>query len=522
MDEMGKLRKENAELKRRIAEFERKEKICLQTESELARKNAELEAILNAPRDSVILFDKKNRILDCNKTFTQSSGLRKEDIIVKFSTDFYPPEIREEREKLFEKVFETGEPIEFIDERDGKYFDVSLHPVPDEKGEAVKAASIARDVTRLKKTELELQKNSAFLEAVFEGMPGMALIVDGNHKILNCNDRFFKTVAEIGFDSKKEIIGKTCHRILKNLDAPCPHCKIHEAFDSGKEIFISLDEDSNRIAKGAFDVWYRPILDGDGNVIAALEISFDVTEKRKVRNALVSFNKELQKMAAARDKLLSVIAHDLRSPVAGLSALTREMHENLDSIEREELSEMVAALSESSSNLYKLLDNLLHWAKLSGKALQLKPEKRNVSAIIQNNLDVVKIQITRKKITIDNGVDPNLHLDVDPNMFDAVIRNLLSNSVKYCKKNGRIKISNQILPEKTIIEIEDDGVGMTREILDNIFDVINTTSETGTSGERGSGLGLVLCREFMKMHGGDIEIESAPGKGSKASLVFPD
>lgn len=654
---MEKLREENAELKRRIAEFERKEKICLQTEAELARKNAELEAILDAPRDSVIIFDRDGIILDCNKTFTKSSGLRKEEIIGKYGPDFYPPEIREERKKLSEKVFETGKPIEFIDERDGKYFDVTLHPIFDEKGDPVKTAAIARDVTHLKKTQIELQKNSAFLEAVFEGMPGMALIVDKDNKILNCNKRFFDSVAAIGFDSKNDLVGKTCYRILKNLDDPCPHCKIHEAFDSGKGAFLSLDEDPNRIAKGAFDVWYRPIFDSAGNVIAALEIAFDVTdkkrsekalrnseakhralfenmtlgvvhqdangkiieankaaerilgltrdqllgktsydpdwqalkedgspyggeehpgpvalrtgkvqegkpmgiycpdtnaytwieisaypifgesktkpekvytifedvtEKRKVREALVSFNKELQKMTTDRDKLLSVIAHDLRSPVAGLASLTREMHENIDYIEPEELSELIAALNESSSNLYKLLDNLLHWALIGGQSMRFRPERRNIADFIRKALELVSIPIQKKKLRIENLVDPELRLKVDPNMFEALIRNLLSNSVKFCEKNGRITISSEARPNDTIIEIEDDGVGMTPKILDSIFDVMNKTSESGTSGEKGSGLGLVLCREYMQMHGGDIEIDSVHGEGSKVTLVFPE
>jgi signal transduction histidine kinase len=232
--------------------------------------------------------------------------------------------------------------------------------------------------------------------------------------------------------------------------------------------------------------------------------------------------KELKITVQTKDKLLSIIAHDLRNPFSALIGLTELLNENSDTIGKEELNQYVSMINESSHKLLLLIENLLAWAR--SQTSTLKPVRTDLNLKSQAD-DVMRLyfsQAETKGISLINDIPENITVYADHEMLAIIIRNLISNGIKYTGKGGSVVCS--AFPEKgsTVLKVHDTGIGMSREVLDKLFKIGETFTTAGTGNETGTGLGLVICREFAETLGGTISVESIVGKGTTFVVTLPD
>ncbi|MBI5008938.1 MAG: tetratricopeptide repeat-containing sensor histidine kinase [Bacteroidia bacterium] len=231
---------------------------------------------------------------------------------------------------------------------------------------------------------------------------------------------------------------------------------------------------------------------------------------------------ELKRTVQTKDKLLSIIAHDLRNPFTALIGLTELLNENSEKIGKEELNQYVSMINDSSHKLLLLIENLLAWAR--SQTSTLKPVRTNLNLKSQAD-DVMKLyfsQAETKGISLVNDIPENISVYADHEMLAIIIRNLISNGIKYTGKGGSVVCS--AFPENgnIVLKVQDTGIGMSRESLNKLFKIGETFTTAGTDNESGTGLGLVICKEFTETLGGTITVDSSVGKGTTFVVTFPD
>ncbi|MDX1284477.1 MAG: HAMP domain-containing sensor histidine kinase, partial [Draconibacterium sp.] len=225
-------------------------------------------------------------------------------------------------------------------------------------------------------------------------------------------------------------------------------------------------------------------------------------------------NAELKNLNSTKDKLFSVIAHDLRSPFSSMLGISDVLREKSDTMDREKLNKWIIMLNESTQKTSDLLQNLLGWANSQLQRINFKPVSVNLEKITEYVLDVLDSGIKSKNIHIVRNLHKGGEITADENMLKIIMQNLLSNAIKFTYPDGQVEISSKLSPGWVEISIKDNGVGMESKDIDKLFNVNTTYSKPGTANEKGTGLGLILCREFVEKHSGEIRVTSELKKGS--------
>ena len=231
---------------------------------------------------------------------------------------------------------------------------------------------------------------------------------------------------------------------------------------------------------------------------------------------------ELQNLNITKDKFFSIIAHDLKGPMGGFKGMTELLAEHIPNMTMDEVQEHLGTLRDSSSNLFRLLENLLQWARLQQGSIPYNPEPIYLQSIVMESIGPIQESAKHKDIEITQDISGQLKVFADNNMLQTVLRNLLSNAVKFTINGGNVNLIAKTTDNKNIeISIIDSGIGMSPEMIDNLFRLDSPSGRPGTAGEPSTGLGLLLCKEFIEKNGGKIQVESEVGKGSVFILTIP-
>lgn len=230
----------------------------------------------------------------------------------------------------------------------------------------------------------------------------------------------------------------------------------------------------------------------------------------------------LRRSDATKDKLFSVIAHDLRGPIGGMCNLLETMTSDRGDMPAETLDEFIGALRLTSWNTYQLLENLLAWSRNKRGEMPFHPERVLLQPMIEESAQVFALSVADKRLSLETQIEPGLEARADPELFKVVLRNLISNAVKFTRQGGKILVSASREAQGARVTVRDEGIGMDQEQLGALFDLEATRSRSGTANEHGSGLGLVLSKEILDLHGGIIEVDSEAGAGSSFSVFLPD
>ncbi len=232
-------------------------------------------------------------------------------------------------------------------------------------------------------------------------------------------------------------------------------------------------------------------------------------------------NEELREINESKDKFFSIIAHDLRSPFQGLLGVSKILTEEFESLSQDELRYFINTLNDALQNQYKFLDDLLSWSRIQSNRMEFNPKKLNLSLQIEDILMLLYHNIKNKKITLHNKIDANLSIYADENMLALLLRNLISNAIKFTPSGGLVEIYALDRQADVLIDVKDKGVGISDENVQKLFRIDKQFTTAGTNQEKGNGLGLVLCKEIIEKHGGKIWAESSPGKGSSFKFILP-
>jgi len=232
--------------------------------------------------------------------------------------------------------------------------------------------------------------------------------------------------------------------------------------------------------------------------------------------------KEISLLNATKDKFFSIIAHDLKSPFTGLLGLTEILYNDYDYIDENKKKEYLKLLHNNSQTTFNLLQNLLEWSTSQRGTIVYKPENVDVGGIILENISLLDNLAKAKNITFEIKCKNNLTVFADKNMISTVLRNLISNAIKFTERGGIITVGYKQINEKDIkIFVSDTGVGFEKENISKLFNIKRDIKKVGTEKEAGTGLGLIVCKEFVEKHESKIEVESELGKGSIFWFILP-
>ncbi len=330
---------------------------------------------------------------------------------------------------------------------------------------------------------------------------------------------------EVAFtDNGQDAINKTKsnHYDLILLDIMMPSmdgfevCSILKKMPDSKEIpiiFLTAKTDSDSLIKafelGAVDYLTKPFK------------AAELLARVKTHISLKYTTEELVKSNAVKDKLFSIVAHDLRGPVGNLGAALEVLIENLDTFDKDALAEVLIDLKNSASRSYELLQNLLKWARSQSNTIEFIPSAQNLNNIIQENADLLQSSASQKQITLKTEIDGKIEVFADVNMLKTIFRNLLSNSIKFSHQNGSVIVKAKKTGDFAKIIIQDFGVGIKSENIKKLLSAHEHFSTYGTANEKGTGLGLSLCKDFVERNGGKISVESEEGKGTEVFFTLP-
>ncbi len=250
-------------------------------------------------------------------------------------------------------------------------------------------------------------------------------------------------------------------------------------------------------------------------------LEFKNYQVHKMKDELDEQSDKLKQLNSTKDKFFSIIAHDLKNPFNSITGFTDLMIENNEIYDTTKRLKFLKIIKGSTAKVSSLLDNLLIWASSQSGNLKFNPKNINLTHQVEGVISFLEIQAINKDIVILNKVEKNVHVNADENMLDTILRNLISNAIKFTQPKGEIQIYSRLKNDFIEITVKDNGIGMTDAEIAAIFNINEISSTLGTSNEQGSGLGLILCKDFVENHSGKIWVESVVDQGSEFKFTLP-
>ena len=426
---------------------------------------------------------------------------------------------RPEDRKIYKKILKAdGEVKNFETElirRDGTTFWASMNSKvkPGPEGSPVYDGFLM-DVTERCMAEQELHLSHQRLATVLDSIEALIYIVDmDTYEILFINAYGRKLCGGVA--------GKTCWKVLQQAqDGPCSFCTNDKLLKDGKP--TGTHEWSFQNTRN--QRWYlcqdSAIPWTDGRFVR-MEIATDITDRKRIEDEVRRYSAELKALLAEKDKFFSIIAHDLKSPMSGLLSLAKIFAEEAENMTTEELQEVASAMHKSTERLYDLLENLLHWALVQQGLMSFSPKPVSLHNLVHGSIESLRSVAELKRIAIKNIIPDKLKAIVDQPMITTVVRNLVSNALKYTGSGGAVTISGFVNGDMVEVAVQDTGTGMDQETQAHLFVLDRKTIRIGTQGEHGTGLGLILCKEFIEKHGGQIRVKSEVGQGTTFHFSLP-
>jgi signal transduction histidine kinase len=260
-------------------------------------------------------------------------------------------------------------------------------------------------------------------------------------------------------------------------------------------------------------------------LIEEMQVSKEVIENNAselvmLNSKLHESEEQLKELNASKDKFFSIIAHDLKSPFQSLLGYSEILSKEIETLEKDDIKSFANDLHKSSEKLFKLLENLLAWSRLQRGVMEYNPDNYQLAELIMGNIEIADFKAKDKNIELKYEIDFDIWIYCDYNMINTVLRNLISNSVKFTKSGGEISI-DKIIDENITIIVKDNGVGMSENAMKKIFQIDQHHSTLGTNNEQGTGLGLILCKELVEKNHGSIRVESQEGVGTTFYITLP-
>ncbi len=246
-----------------------------------------------------------------------------------------------------------------------------------------------------------------------------------------------------------------------------------------------------------------------------------IKQKLLLEKSVAEKTAELKELNASKDKFFSIIAHDLKNPFNTIIGFSEMLKDAVVSNDDKIIYKYASMINVSSVQTFRLLENLLEWANSQRGKISFVPETINVSELIAEEFSMLDDMAKGKNIGLISNVSKEIVIAADKNMLRTILRNLITNAIKFTHKNGKVEVNATTYINHLELAVSDNGVGMSRDIMSKLFKIDANLTSRGTENERGTGLGLFLCKEFVEKHGGKIWTESEEGKGSTFKFLLP-
>ena len=388
-----------------------------------------------------------------------------------------------------------------------------------EKDKPLRLIGTTTDITERKEAEIELQKSEEKFRNVFEGSGvGMAILsLDGQFTKVN------KVFCEMLGYGEAEFL----HTNFRDITHPG---------DMDKSIGLVKDLLTGEVSESS--IIEKRYITKEGEIIWALTtVSLmadfenkplyfivqvqDITKRKRNEEQVIKYAEELKNLNAAKDKFFSIISHDLRSPFNSLLGLTEFLTHSYGEMNPSEIKNSILNIYNSAQQVYNLILNLLEWSMLQSGRLTVEKSVINLAELGIEIMNLYKEGANNKKLELINNMSENILIYADKYMIDTIIRNFVSNSIKFTNPGGKIIIKGVINGDYAEVSVTDTGIGISPENQKNLFRIDEQFRRDGTANEKGTGLGLILCKEFAEKNGGVLWVESEEGNSSRFSITIP-
>ncbi|MFZ0283072.1 MAG: hybrid sensor histidine kinase/response regulator [Bacteroidales bacterium] len=251
------------------------------------------------------------------------------------------------------------------------------------------------------------------------------------------------------------------------------------------------------------------------------QLNQELIERHLAEDSLIKSELRLKELNATKDKFFSIIAHDLKNPFTCLLGATELLNEKIGTMDNEQILELIQILNDSAKSGYEILQNLLDWSRSQTGMITFNPGIINLKELIDENISDLKLCSSRKEINLFSDVKADLPVFSDKNVIDTVLRNLISNAIKFTHKSGTVKISVVNEGDVVVVKVRDTGIGIPEKNIGDLFRIDTKYSRPGTGMEQGTGLGLKICKEFVEMQGGELRVQSVVNEGSDFIFTIP-
>lgn len=489
-----------------------------QTERQLKESISRNVALLNSIPHYILVFDRAGKIKELHSAGSEFVKADPGLIIGKTADSIFPGEIAVQVQANVEKVKSSGNDCYLTFEmKDGEQtrFLESRFLIYGEN----EVLQLINDITDRKQSEEALRMAGETYLDVYNSVPEPIYLLNESGTILDVN----RSAANSYQLSKEDFPGKT----LKSFSS-----SEKNDFDEIDKLLRQVAETGNQVQ---FNFWRKnsnssefleEIIVNKGKYFddsVLIAVARDITDKQLAEDELKAKNQALLSLNAEKDKFFSIIAHDLRSPFNSFLGLTQLMVEDLANMSFSEIKNIVVAMGKSADNLYGLLENLLEWSRFQRGMISFSPKE---FVLEQKAKEITKSLVdlsVKKEIELNFAIPGDITIHADEYMFASVLRNLTSNAIKFTPKGGKITVSaKRANGNFTELAVSDNGIGMDGEMIHKLFNLNEYTNRQGTEGELSTGLGLILCKEFVEKHDGKIWVESEIGEGSTFHITVPN
>ncbi len=491
----------------------------METLNKPTRSAIDFEHIFEISPDLILILDRDYTIIRANKAFSKRLNISSGSLVG--SKCFWciyqkdePPDYCPHTQLLKDGMEHTTEL--FLESLTG-WFSITATPLLNDKGEISGSIYIAHDITGQKRLEVALRESEEKYSRAFQTSfyaIAISSIEDGTYS--DVNDAFSKVT---GF-TREEVINNSSTD-LNLLVNPEDRDQVISLLMEGAEVKgreVQFRRKNGEVISTLFSAQVIYL----NNKPFLLSSVLDVTEHKRAEEEIRQKNKELAKLLAEKDKFFGIIAHDLHSPFLPLLGFAQLLEDELLGMTQDQVKDIAHMMRISATRLFSLLENLLEWSRMQRGMIPFDPVPVLLFPKISLNLELVREPAAGKNIDVFNNTPEDLMVFADENMLSGIIRNLSSNAVKFTPKGGKVTFTAKQLPDGWVeVSVMDSGIGINQEMIENLFRLDVNTNRNGTDKESSTGLGLMICKEFVEKHGGKLWVHSADGQGSTFYFTLP-
>lgn len=391
------------------------------------------------------------------------------------------------------------------------------------------AVAIIRDITERKAAEKQVRESNIFLQTLLNTIPVPIFHKNAKGEYEGGNPAFFEFIGQ----KPEDVIGKSVYELNGQKNFADAFGKMDkELFKNHKKQVYEWKVKNSR-GESRDVVFHKAIYKNSQDEVAGIVgIFIDITESKKITSELRELKESLEQKVskrteqlreanATKDKFFSIIAHDLKSPFNIIQGFLTLIHDEFESFTEMELKEFIGKTLEASTNTFTLLENLLEWSRSQRGTIHFNPEVIQLGEICNEVIFQSTDYAKQKNIDVTLDIAPNHQVFADPEMIMTILRNLVSNAVKFSNPGDPVNIISKETPEYMEICVKDYGIGMNENFRKNLFNLSEKTQRNGTNKEKGTGLGLILCREFIEKNNGKLWVKSRENKGSSFYFSLP-